>query len=132
VKKIANFFNFSAKRTTCLQSKIDSNVRHKKLKNVCPTRWVESHSAVIRFVELLCPVFDALEDLSTQGGDTGSQATMLLRGIDSFDFLVAIHVMEDMCGLLLPLSKALQSQTADLSAGMHLVDDNINVLETRL
>ena len=39
--------------------------------------------------------------------------------------------MEEMCGLLMPLSKALQSSTADLLAGMRLVDDIINVLETR-
>jgi hypothetical protein len=134
VTEIAKFFNESAKRTTCLQSKISSTTSVKKLKNVCPTRWVEGHSAVIRFVELLGPVFDALEDLSTQphqGGNTGSQATMLLRAISNSEFLVSLFAMEEMCGLLLPLSKSLQSSTADLLAGMRLVDNIVDVLQQR-
>ena len=77
----------------------------RKSKNVCPTRWVDGHSAIVRFVGLLRPVFDALEDLSTESGNTGSQVTMLLRSISSCELLVSLHVMEDMCGLLLPLSK---------------------------
>lgn len=55
---------------------------------------------------------------------------MLLRAISSGEFMVSLHVMEDICGLLLPLSKALQSSTADLSAGMRLVDI-VDVLEQR-
>ena len=132
VTEISKFFNESAKRTTCLQSKISLTSGVKKLKNVCPTRCVEGHSAVIRFVELLGPVFAALEDLSRhQGGNNGSQATMLLRAISNCEFLVSLHVMEEMCGLLLPLSKSLQSSTADLLAGMRLVDDIVDVLEQR-
>jgi hypothetical protein len=134
VTEIAKFFNESAKRTTCLQSKISPTSSVRKLKNVCPTRWVEGHSAVIRFVELLDPVFDALEDLSTQlhqSGNTGSQATMLLRAISNCEFLVSLHVMEEMCGLLLPLSKSLQSSSADLLAGRQLVDNIADVLQQR-
>ena len=131
VKEIANFFNESAKRTTALQSKISPTSGVQKLKNVCPTRWVDGHSAIIRFVSLLRPVVDALEKLSTEGSATGSQATMLLRAISSCEFLVAVHVMEDMCGLLLPLSKSLQSPAADLAAGMRLVDNIVDVLEQR-
>ena len=104
VKEIANYSNESVKRTTALQSKISpSGMRTSK--NVCPTRWVDGHSAIVRFVGLLHPVFDALEDLSTESGNTGSQVTMLLRSISSCELLVSFHVMEDMCGLLLPLSK---------------------------
>jgi len=86
VKEIANYSNESAKRTTALQSKISPSGMRKS-KNVCPTRWVDGHSAIVRFVGLLHPVFDALEDLSTESGNTGSQVTMLLRSISSCELL---------------------------------------------
>jgi len=122
-------FNYSAKRTVCLQSHISPNVAFKKLKNVCLTRWVECHSAIILFVQLLGAVFDALGELSTKGDETGSQAVSLLRGMSSCEFLVALLVMENMCGLLLPLSKSLQSPAMDLSTGMRLVDDIVSMLD---
>jgi hypothetical protein len=40
-------------------------------------------------------------------------------------------LLEEMCGLLLPLSKSLQSSTADLLAGMRLVDNIVDVLQQR-
>jgi hypothetical protein len=39
----------------------------KKLNQNCPTRWVESHSAVIKFMKLLYPVVDALNEIILAG-----------------------------------------------------------------
>ena len=63
------------------------------LKRLRPTRWVERHDAVLVFLELLEPVIDTLETVSTwQDRETSSKAHQLLRAVKQPQFLVAVHV----------------------------------------
>lgn len=68
IREIANFFH-SAKRSSILQSQCAQSglQKPKKLKAPCPTRWVEYHDSVIRFMELLQQVVCSLEELATTG-----------------------------------------------------------------
>jgi hypothetical protein len=128
VMEVSTFFRMSAKRMVILQNNLPSV---KTLMKVCPTRWVEGHAAHIRFTELLEPIVRALEVISEQGGDSGTKATSLVRSLCSSDFLVAIHVMNEMAALLLPLSKALQTPAIDLLKCMAMVDKVTQVLRNR-
>ena len=64
VKEIAAFFNVSAKRTRILEKFLPPN---KSLHKICPTRWVEGHSALLRFIDVIEFVVRALEELSQLG-----------------------------------------------------------------
>jgi len=37
------------------------------LVNLCETRWVESHEAIIRFSDMLIPIVQFLEDMTVKG-----------------------------------------------------------------
>lgn len=65
----AKFFHFSAKRTTILQTNVTNSQDGggKKLKTVCPTRWVEGHSAIIKFLQLLESIVATLDEISSTG-----------------------------------------------------------------
>jgi hypothetical protein len=74
IGEIASFFHSSAQRTTILQQKLDEAVvanlipkGARKVKKVCPTRWVESQASVIKFKQLLLPIVHSLEEISNSG-----------------------------------------------------------------
>ena len=58
--KIARFISNSLKRQLILEEWIDSTLldeKHKKLKELCKTRWVECHEAFQVFCDLSLPTF---------------------------------------------------------------------------
>ena len=92
-----------------------------RLKRLCPTRWVERHDAVLVFLELLEPVVDCMETISTwQDRETSSKANQLLCAVKQPQFLVAIHVLSKVFAVSLPLSRLLQTENMDLFEAVDL------------
>lgn len=92
-----------------------------RLKRLCPTRWVERHDAVLVFMELMEPVIDALETVSTwQDRETSSKAHQLLCAVKQPQFMVAIHVLSKVFAVSLPLSRLLQTENMDLCEAINL------------
>lgn len=131
VEKLYTFFE-TPKRKDVLQSKIEESACKSKrhgLKQMCPTRWVERHDSIMIMVELLEPVFQALEQISDwEDRDTSASANLLLNSIRQPNFLISLLILEKLLSYSLPLSRLLQSTTIDLSLALN----HVNVLESAL
>jgi hypothetical protein len=81
VNEVAVFFNRSAKRNDILKKAIlnaDVESNRQQLRNLCETRWVERHDAIISFTLLYGPMLEALDECSrTRDKDTAVKAGLL-------------------------------------------------------
>jgi len=119
---ICNFFTHSVRQT--MQQSIEDLCPEStatRLKRLCPTRWVQRHDAVLVFLELLEPVVDCLETISTwQDRETSCKAHQLLCAVKQPQFLVAIHVLSKVFAVSMPLSRLLQKENMDLFEAIDL------------
>ena len=96
---VARFFNNSPKRQVLLDTWIDDtwidNVcpeeRHKKLKEMCKTRWVERHEAFTVYL----PVVSCLEEIALSSScgwnrETRSDVQSLRLSLSQFPFIVTL------------------------------------------
>ena len=76
LEMVADFFLGSPKRMGALESVIDNDAvdnnssalhQHRRLKRLCPTRWVERHNAVSVFLELLRHIVTTLDRIIHDG-----------------------------------------------------------------
>lgn len=115
------------KRQDVLEKAIDkciTDTRKKKLKKLCPTRWVERHEAVLVFLELYDAIVEALENISSWNDrDTSSQASNLLCSIKQGEFLLCIFILVNVFSVSLPLSKKLQDEHLDLTEAIELAEN---------
>ena len=130
----ANFFSHSSKRTALLETIVtnqtpDSN--KKRLLQLCETRWVERHDAVLTFVELFSPLVTCLTTCLDLDKDTATSAQMILNSISRPEFIVATSVMHEVLAVTKPLSVQLQKVGIDLIKAMSLVDETIACLEDK-
>lgn len=116
-KTIYSFFN-TPKRQQALHSVFKERFpekKEKRLKQLCATRWVEKHEAMITLHEIISPVCAALEDIGKWSDrDASSSATSLLAAIRTTTFLVTLVVLAKVMGSSLVLSRDLQSTQLDL------------------
>lgn len=132
IELIYNFFN-SPKRQNILTTSIQNVVAtsfHSKLKQLCPTRWIQRHDSVITYLELQDAVIDASEKISTwTDKNTSSLANQLQFVINNFEFQITIHIVSTVFAVSLPLSKHLQTIEFDLFHVINMADNSINVLK---
>jgi hypothetical protein len=132
LEKIYTFFN-TPKRQDILQHNIETstyNSNKTKLKQLCPTRWVERHDSVIILKQMLLPVVAALEEIQSWScKDSSSNAFLLLCGIRQSSFIISLLCAEKLLSYTLPISKILQSTDLDISEALNNVDSVISVLQ---
>lgn len=135
--KICTFFN-TAKRCCVLQQSIHKLCPQSKatrLKQLCPTRWIERHDAIILLGEMLVAVHDALGEITNwTDTDTSSMALQLHCAIEQPTFLVCLQVLAIVFSISLPLCRFLQSKDTDLAAAINmvsLVDDELQSLRRK-
>ena len=117
VGEVADFFSRSAKRATLFRSCVEElapDMKRKKLVQLCETRWVERHDAIISFVQMYSSILAAVEKCELLDANTATKACMLGHSIRTPQFIVAVLVLENVLAITLPLSKALQCPTIDL------------------
>lgn len=127
IDRVFRFFDFP-KRQRALDEVIDKMntcPRVSKLKRLCTTRWVERHTSVENFVELLEPLLEALDNITLWNDkSTSTEAQLLSNAICRFEFFINLHVLQKALKLSLPLSKYLQTVNLDLNlavqTAMHL------------
>ena len=112
VKETTKFFKSSAKRTdllkSCIQEARDTRISKSQLISLCTTRFIERHTSVTAMRELLLFVVDALNKmLSWESLDARRSAQTLLKSVCSSDFVVGLLVLEEVCSLMLPLTRKL-------------------------
>ena len=129
IGEIASFFYYSAKRQrfldTCME-KVLPEVKAKKLKDACRTRWVERIDSYIAFLDLLLAVHrtlsamvnpNELPELRTNwawDGETITKANGFLHQLQSSSFLICFKVLLEVMCCLRGLTKKLQSQAIDV------------------
>lgn len=95
IEKLYVFFN-TPKRQNILLSCIensDTEIRIKKLKRLCATRWVQRYDAIHDFIELFDFVLEALEIISDWKDSYATEAGMLKRSFDS-EFIISAYVVK--------------------------------------
>ena len=121
ISNVNTFLKSSAARTAKLQSHVTEKypaARTKKLKPLCPTRWVERHDTLILFHDLLPAIVATLEEVSeTTTPEAASTARCQLLGIKSFKVLMTLAICVHTFGVTLPLSRMLQKPSLSLEEG---------------
>ena len=130
----ASFFSHSSKRTTVLETivtKQTSDSKKKRLLQLCETRWVERHDAVLTFVEMFSPLVTCLTTCLDLDKDTATSAQMIINSISRPELIVATSAMHEVLAVTKPLSVQLQKVGIDLIKAMSLVDETIACLEDK-
>jgi len=113
LSSVYNFFN-TPKRQKVLLSKIENietNTKATRLKNVCPTRWIQRHESVLIFLELQNAVTISLETISSwQDKTTCSTELQLLSTIRNVEFQISLRTTAKIFGLTSCLSLLLQTE----------------------
>lgn len=133
VSSICTYVRASPQRTNQLQDEVlHETQENKSVLSFCQTRWVESHDALQRFLELYTPIIRFLEDLEEgTHSDASSKASQLLSAITKPEFVVSLQVASQLFSFTLPLCKFLQKIDCDLSQACDYVDDIINILSEK-
>jgi hypothetical protein len=133
VKKIYNFFN-TPKRQEVLKKHIEDcaleNNKKTKLKNLCPTRWVDRHNAVFVMALFFYPVVESLIEIQEwKDVEASSNAKILLHAVLQSEFVIPLLSAEKALSYTLPLSKNLQKEQIDLPLAINSVNNICTVIE---
>ena len=116
ISKTANFFNFSPKRQSCFEEKLQESVRPNRrthLLNLCRTRWMERHEALDNFNQFHTILVTVFEEISTTrsgwNSDTITDACGLLSAITTPQFIMAYIAAWKGLTMVKGLSNGLQS-----------------------
>jgi len=124
VQETSTFFRSSAKRTEllkdCIAKSDDTRISKKRLQTLCTTRFIERHTAIVCMRSLLRFLDEALTIVKTtwQSNDAQKSANILHNSICQSDFIVSIVILEEVCALMLPLTRLLQTPGIDLVQAM--------------
>nr|CAI5858780.1 unnamed protein product [Callosobruchus analis] len=126
IEKVYAFFN-APKRQLVLQKNIEALLPESqcyRLKQMCPTSWVQRHDAVMIMVQLFTPIITSLQEISLWiDKDSSSGAHMLIGALSQSNFIISLLCLEKLLAFTLPLSKMLQSKNIDLASAMNIVED---------
>ena len=103
LKIICDYFQYPKKRLVLENSitQLAPQSNHKKLLQLCPTRWCDKHESLIVFVELFIPLVRSLEELSAEKSEGQTRPENLVNTLTRFEFIVGIHVLKFFAKILL-------------------------------
>lgn len=132
IQEICVFFR-TPKRQYVLETTIDQVLpptNKKRLKMLCPTRWVERHDAILVFIELYKAILVALDEISEwEYIDTSSKAKRLMIIIEQPEFIITTHIIGKVFSVSMPLSRQLQTENIDLLTALKVVGDVQQILQ---
>ena len=134
VGEVAVFFNRSAKRVSLFRQCVEETapeIKRKRLVQLCETRWVERHDAIMTFVQLYPSILACVEKCQSLDSNSATKACMFGHSIRTPEFIVAVVVLENVLAVTLPLSKALQSPTVDLMQALANVKSVSDLLQRK-
>lgn len=132
INSVSVFARDSAKRMKILQDKVkdlqlESNVT--KIKQLCETRWVEKHDAILEFSTILPAVINFLEFVKGESSCASTKANGIYSSIHRFEFIVSLNILVNLLVLTVSLSRHLQAEKIDLWESYRMVDNIINLLK---
>lgn len=131
VQKIWVIFN-TPKRQAVLKQKVLEKLpdsKKNKLKQMCPTRWVQRYDAVMVIVELMPAVCATLEEIQQwEDKNSSSGAFVLLHAIQQSEFIVSLMSSAKLLSYILKSSKSLQSYDSDLSTAISYAETTVSAI----
>ena len=120
LEELTKSFNNSPKRESLLIKKVGEacpSLSHKKLTDICRTRWVQRLDALDIFAEHIRPVVSTLEEIASNGSrdwnrESTKDATGLLQAVTTFQFLLAFIITKE-TGYTMGLTIRLQRSSID-------------------
>ncbi|PAA56516.1 hypothetical protein BOX15_Mlig007787g1 [Macrostomum lignano] len=131
VNTVTVFIRSSPQRTALLEKKIKELVPESSVHQLlqhCKTRWVEKQEAFIRFNLLFPAIIETLEEISTWGGEAGSNARNNLKLLLDSEYVIAGHIIDAVLTITKPLSEKLQCVDLDLVDCVNEIKAVIDVL----
>ena len=134
VQETASLFRTSAKKTAalkqCIEDADDTRVSKRQLISLCETRFLERHTAVVTFRQLFGFVAEALQEIKTWNNATEVRsASSLYASMHQFEFVVGLVILENLAGLLLPVSRKLQAVENDLTDAIKDITEALSALD---
>ncbi|XP_026819012.1 zinc finger MYM-type protein 1-like [Rhopalosiphum maidis] len=121
IKEVTSFFHISAKRNYVLQQHLTN---HRKLHNLCETRWIERHDSVLHFKESIIEIIDTLTEISGwQDNISSSKAKMMISAICNCEFIFSLFSLSNLLAVTFPISKILQGKDQDIVAASECIKD---------
>lgn len=117
VHELGNLSNQSGKFKAMFEVKAGSEGHHTTLKPLCPTRWTVRGKAVNSVLCQYDSVLSSLEEMASNGSDTGVRANGLLDRFQKGKTVLGLLLASEVIGELECLNKSLQKQTQTI-AGM--------------
>lgn len=126
--EVISFFSASSKRNVVLKAEL-----HGQLTQLCDTRWVERHDAVLQFLTNLEKIARALEVVSewsdVQGDPSPPKARSLLSSIVDGQFIVSLCSLQEIMALTSPLSRLFQTEYLDIQTASEAIMDTKSILQ---
>lgn len=122
VRELTSFFNTSAKRHLLLDQLIleSDETTAKSLKQLCTTRFIERHDAILTALELLPLVQQALEKMARwESRESRSAASNLLNNLTKFEFIITLKAMAKISALLIGVPRSLQQPGVDIIQALY-------------
>ena len=117
-----------------LKNVIETNIpiaRRFHLIQMCQTRWVERHDAILVFWEMIELVMKALTKISSwEDRDSSINVNHLICAMKQMEFFVALHVLAKVFSISLPLSRILQTENIDLCTAMDVAISVESIIKT--
>lgn len=125
LKQLGIFFKYSPKRQHILRQLLPEDVRVRKVKLLCETRWVERHTTFTELRTLHPYVIKALGSMKGTGFDakTSSEASGLATYLQSPQFIASFIISDHMLGFTKTLSQMLQGSTKDMVSAYGNIED---------
>ena len=134
LSSIATFFNDSPhKRNKQLHNSIAAVIpdcKKSRLLNLCKTRWVEKHNAVITFCEFYPAICHSLSIIATWRDNAASKAENYLASVRSTKFVIALVTSSHVMGGTKSLFVSLQSSDKDLGEAVSLTESVTHLLSS--
>ena len=93
------------------------------LKRSADTRWGSHYGTLLSIITMFPSIIYMLEIISNEGNsEQRFQATMLLKSMQSFDFVFSLLLMKNILGFAHELSQALQKKDQDIVNAMKLIE----------
>lgn len=134
IKSLGIFFKYSPKRSNVFRSQLPAHIRIKKVRLLCETRWVERHTTMNE-IKLLHPyILSTLESMVSSSSEydtkTITEASGLLRYLQSAPFIAAFVISEHMLGYTKTLSKRLQGSSISVLSAHRSIDDVLEAIRS--
>lgn len=105
------------------QKKCYPSERPSRMKNFSSTRWTSHHHTISVIKNKFLSILKTLEELNLkEDRDTSTTALNLYKSITTFNFILILHLMENIFSCTTPLSLYLQSPNIDFIQAITMVD----------